>query len=168
MSLKRNNSDELNEDIDIEFKCSLPTLSNSKSLYYRFNTQRRILKWTGTFIMLVMTAATLAITEISYKKGIDLEPDCIKLQHSEQIHKYNHSLCDFIKQFEIPDTYYVTICLYQDEIIVDIRQFINGKETIKGVQINTRQWKYIQQIIPYINKTIEEAQNQKIMRDSIL
>ena len=87
--------------------------------------------------MLVMTAATLAITEISYKKGINLEPDCIKLHHSEHMHKYNHSLCDFIKQFEIPDTYYVTICLYQDEIVVDIRQFINGKETIKGVQINT-------------------------------
>ena len=113
--------------------------------------------------MLVMMTVTLAITEISYKKGINLEQDYIKLHHSEQIHQYNHSLCDFIKQFKIPDTYNVTICLYQDEVVVDIRQFINEKETIKGVQINTRQWKYIQQIIPYINKTIDEAQNQKMI-----
>ena len=168
MSFQRNNSDEFNEDIDIEFKGSLPTLSNSNSLYDRFNTQRRILKWIGTFTMLVMIAVTFAITEISYKKGINLKPDCINLHHSEQMHKYNHSLCEFIKQFEIPDTYYVTICLYQDEVVVDIRQFINGKEIIKGVQINTRQWKYIQHIIPYINKTIDEAQNRKIIRDSLL
>ena len=139
MSFKRNNSDEHNEDIEIEFKGSLPKLSSSNSLYDRFNTQRRILKWTGTFTMLVMMTVTLAITEISYKKGINLEQDYIKLHHSEQIHQYNHRLCDFIKQFKIPDTYNVTICLYQDEVVVDIRQFINEKETIKGVQINTRQ-----------------------------
>lgn len=168
MSFQMPNKNELDQDIDIEFNGSLPTLSNSNSLYYIFNTQRRILKWTGTFLMLVMTAATLTITEMSFKTGVNLESDCIKLHHSEQVHTTNHSLCDFIKQYEIPDTYYVTICLYQDEIVVDIRQFINGKETIKGVQMNTRQWKYIQRIIPYINKTIDEAHNQKIIRDSLV
>lgn len=167
MSFQRNNPDELNEDIFIEFNGSLPTLSNTNTLYDRFITQRRILKWIGTFTMLVMIAVTLAITETSSKRGINLKPDCIKLHHSKQMYKYNHSLCDFIKQFEIPDTYYVTICLYQD-VIIDIRQFINGKETIKGVQLNKRQWNYIQQIIPYINKTIVEAENQKMILDSIL
>ena len=78
----------------------------------------------------------LAITEISYKKGINLEQDCIKLHHSEQMHQYNHSLCDFIKQFKI---YQIPIMLQY----VSIRTkssliFVNGKETIKGVQINTR------------------------------
>ena len=125
MSLPKNNSDEFVEDIDIEFEgSSLPSL-NTNSLYDRFTTQRRILKWTGTFTMLVMIAVTLAITEIYYKKGPYLKPDCIKLHHYEQMNQINHSLCDFIKQIEIPDTYNVTICLYQDEINIDISQFVN-------------------------------------------
>lgn len=164
MSFQRNHSDEHNEDIDITFRGSLSDLSSRNSLYDRFHTQGRILKWTGTFALLVMMSVTLAITEISFKNGISREQDCIKLHHSKPLQQFNHSLCDFImKQIKIPDAYYVTICLYQNEVVIDIRQFINGEETIKGVQINTRQWKYIQQIIPYINKTIDEAQNQKML-----
>ena len=78
------------------------------------------------------------------------------------MYQINHSLCDFIKQIEIPDTYNVTICLYQDEINTKISQFVNRKETVKEMQMNYHQWRYIQQIIPYINETFNVAENQQI------
>lgn len=107
--------------------------------------------------MLVMISVTLAITEI--QKEPHVNPDCIKLHPYQQMYQINHSLCDFIKQIEIPNTYNVTLCLYQDEINIDISQFVNGKVTVKEMHMNIQQWTYIQQIMSYINKTFDEVKN---------
>jgi len=56
----------------------------------------------------------------------------------------NSSLCHFITQFVLPDHYFVTVCLYQNEISLDIRQFINGRPTIKRVYLTMKQFDFLE------------------------
>jgi hypothetical protein len=59
----------------------------------------------------------------------------------------NSTLCSFMKQFEMHEEYYVTVCLYQKEIRIDFRQFINGNPTVNGLYFNVRQWQYLKRLV---------------------
>jgi hypothetical protein len=76
----------------------------------------KILKLTGIVTLVSMVAVTLAITTNLYilehrRNGTDLT-----IQSPFTVN--NSSLCHFIKQFALPDHYFVTVCLYQNEILV--------------------------------------------------
>jgi len=80
----------------------------------------KILKLTGIVTLVSMVAVTLAITTNLYilehrRNGTDLT-----IQSPVTVN--NSSLCHFIKQFALPDHYFVTVCLSQNEIRLDIRQ----------------------------------------------
>ena len=64
----------------------------------------------------------------------------------------------------MPNGYYTTVCLYQNQVRIDLRQFLDGKATIKGLILNLRQWNYLQRLIPHLNKAIREAKQQKTVR----
>jgi hypothetical protein len=90
-----------------------------------------ILKWTGVVVLLALMTTTLALT--SRHNVNNNVTDCLKIK-SESHHEFNNTLCDFIKQFRLPENYYITVCLYQHSIL--IRQFISGKATIKGLSLS--------------------------------
>ena len=43
-----------------------------------------------------------------------------------------------MKQFPLPEEYYVTVCLYQKTMRSDFRKFISGKPTIQGFLSQTK------------------------------
>jgi len=85
--------------------------------------------------------------------------DCIKLATIPVTidQQFNSTLCSYMKQFEMPREYYVTVCVYQKEVRIDFRQFINGQPTIKGLYFDVRQWSYLKRLVPNIDTTIVRA-----------
>ena len=67
----------------------------------------------------------------------------------------NTSLCDFAKSFPISRQVYVTVCLYNKAIRIDLRLFLNHKATIKGIYLTTSQWKRLLAIVPFINGVLD-------------
>ena len=107
-----------------------------------------------------MVAVTLAITTNLYtlehrRNGTDLT-----IQLPVTIN--NSSLCHFIKQFALPDHYFVTVFLYQNGIRLDIRQFINGRPTIKGVYLTMQQFDLLKILLPQLHKEIINTRNLKL------
>lgn len=116
-----------NEDTDIDFETSLYNYSNSNFSNDCFRTQKNAFKWIALFVVFVMIVANLTLTEMGCEKEIRQGKDCIRLEHYSNANLINNSLCDYMQQFKIPDSYYVTICRYQNQVVIDIRRFINEK-----------------------------------------
>lgn len=66
----------------------------------------------------------------------------------------NNTLCDFIQSFSISGNVYLSICLYQETFRIDLRFFINKKETIKDLHLTTEEWQRLIKIIPIINNVL--------------
>ena len=54
----------------------------------------------------------------------------------------NLTLCDFIAQFEVfSSVKIVSVCVYQGKPRVDIREFYQGKPSIRGIWFTLNEWK---------------------------
>ena len=108
----------------------------------------------------MVVAVALAITTNIYTLEHRRNGTDITIQ--SQVTVNNSSLSHFIKQFALPDHYCVTVCLYQNEIRLDIRQFINGRPTIKGVYLTMKQFDFLKRLLPHLHKEIIIAWNLKL------
>lgn len=69
----------------------------------------------------------------------------------------NETACVFIKQYDIYQDTYVTVCNKYGVVLLDIRRFINNTATIIGIQLSERQWLRLKQVSPTIDRAISEA-----------
>ena len=112
----------------------------------------------GVIVLLGLTASTLGITSNLYsmEKSHWNVSDCKKIHHQPS---FNQTLCSYIKLFQLPDEYFVTVCKYNGRILLDIRQFLNRHATWKGISLSMTQWNYILSIRHHITKAIYDARN---------
>ena len=154
----RQNSVEEIDNMDVSFK-NYSIRSSLSSLYKNYDFHLDILKITGVIVLLSIMSVTLAITSNLYKVDtIKNVTDCIRLTAQTEDQQFNTTLCRYIKQYPLPENYFVTICSYQGEIRIDFLNFINNYPTIQGLYLNTRQWNYLKILTPHIEKCITHAQ----------
>ena len=156
----RVNSVEFQFDSNTSMESDYTVGSSLSSLYKQYAVHIKILKLTGIVTLVSMVAVTLAITTNIYtlehrRNGTDLT-----IQPPVTVN--NSSLCHFIKQFALPDHYFVTVCLYQNEIRLDIPLFINGRPTIKGVYLTIKQFDFLKRLLPHLHKEIINDRNLKL------
>ena len=84
----------------------------------------------GIIILLLITTALeiKTITYLNFKKAENVTTNIteIKVEH-------NKTLCTFIRQMKLSEKKRVTVCNYQNNIRVDIRQFVKNSASIKGI-----------------------------------
>lgn len=86
---------------------------------------------TGIIVLLSLLSATLVMTNSVYEMERKHNgSDCIRLpgQTYDSNEQWNSTLCDYMKQFPLPEEYFITVCLYQKTVRIDFRKFINGKK----------------------------------------
>ena len=129
--------------------------SSISELYHEYHMHINVLKWTGVIVLLSLTAASLGITSSVYKMDRMHwnSTDCIKIQEQPNL---NQTLCSYIKSFRLPSEYYVTVCRYGNRTLIDMRQFLHQKPTIKGVSLSVRQWTYMTAIRRHITSAIPQ------------
>ena len=134
--------------------------SSLSSLYEQYAVHIKIIKLTGIVTLVSMVAVTLSITTNLYTLEHRRNGTDITIQPPVTVN--NSSLCHFIKQFALPDHYFVTVCPYQNEIRLYNRQFINGRPTIKGVYLTMKQFNFLERLLPHLLKEIINARNLKL------
>ena len=122
--------------------------SSLATIYEQYSVHFSIIKWVGVLVMVALTSTSLAFTSDLKKKEYT---DCMKIMTTESTPDLNGTLCNYIKQFALPNDYYVTVCSYQGLVKLDVRKFIGRKATIKGIAMNVNQWNYLQRLVPRIN-----------------
>lgn len=140
-----------------------PSISSSlESTYERYWIHINILKWTGVVVLLALTTTSLSmVVNLKTVKCVNSTSDCIKILSTSppnfSLPDINNTFCRDIKQYPLPDEYFATVCRYQGQLRIDIRRFINGKASIRGIALNVRQWNYLLQIHSFINAAIKDA-----------
>ena len=88
-----------------------------------------VLKWTGVIVLLDLTTYTLGVSSNLFhmEKSYWNESDCIRI-HGQP--NFNQTLFTYTS-FRLPQEYYATVCKYGNRTILDIRQFLNLKPSIK-------------------------------------
>lgn len=130
--------------------------SSLMNMYHQYEIHINVLKWTGVIVLFIFTASTLWITGSLYLSS-NMSKHNMNVSNydiNEQNLTFNQSLCSYIKHFRLPGEFMLTVCEYNKRTIIDIRQFLNNKPTIKGISLSQRQWDYLRSIIQYITRVI--------------
>jgi len=132
--------------------------SSLSNIYNQYEMHINILKWTGVVVLLALTASTLGVTSNLYtsENPHHNESDYIKKYPSQP---FNSSLCSYIKPFQLPNAYFLTLCKYKASTIVDIRQFLNNKPTVRGIALTSNQLNYLLSIKQHVSRAIYQSSN---------
>lgn len=133
--------------------------SSLSSIYQNYDFHFDIIKMTGIIVLLSLLSATLVMTNSVYEMERKHNGShCIRLpgQTYDSNEQWNSTLCDYMKQFPLPEEYFITVCLYQKTVRIDFRKFINGKPTILGFYLKLNQWNYLKRLQKYIDLSIKE------------
>ena len=115
-----------------------------------------IIKWIGVFLVLSVCALP-GIIIIVTSSGHNLPP---YYDHTREVMPdTNQSACVFVKQFHLLYRTYATVCNIDGYVFLDLRQFVNGSQTIIGIALESNQWTRLKQLIPSIDEGFLEARN---------
>lgn len=118
---------------------------------YGGNMKRHIraIKWIAMTFMVAVGVSIPGIVLVSVSSHSQTLVD--------QAEKLNHTACLYAKQYHLNENVYITVCNMNGDVLLDIRQFLNNTATIKGIQLNLRQWLTLKQMSRPIDVAIMEA-----------
>jgi hypothetical protein len=134
--------------------------SSISELYHQYHMHINVLKWTGIIVLLGLTTSTLGVSSNLFhmEKSYWNESDCIRI-HGQP--NFNQRLCSHIRSFRLPQEYYATVCKYGNRTILDIRQFLNLKPSIKWISLSITQWSYLLSIRQHITRAMYQASSEE-------
>ena len=69
----------------------------------------------------------------------------------------NGSLCSYFRQWTLSDNIELTVCNYLGSVRVDIRAFVSGKATIKGIWLTITEWQELSKLFKLIQRSLNKA-----------
>lgn len=130
-------------------------ISSLNSLYDQYGIHINILKWTGFVVMMALIASTLGILSSLTTEKSMIKSDCIKVVQTNMENTGNTTMCEYIRKFNILHGCYLSVCKLKNQIVIDFRLFNGENPTTQGIFLDMRQFRYLQQLIPHIAKTID-------------
>ena len=119
-----------------------------KDQFSVFSKQRLFKNLTLTLsIMLIFVNCILTTTVLLtiHNQGVQTQ-----IEHDRTIQTKNQCFM----QYGLIDGIKVSLCGVKREKKIDIRLFLNGKSTIKGIQLNEEQWMDFMSYIPVLDYTM--------------
>lgn len=87
------------------------------------------------------------------------------LEIEERLHdvtRYNQNMCTSMRQYGLDNNIVATVCVYGGRTRLDIRQFLNGRATIKGIYLPLSSYQMLILHWDAIRHEMEEASYQDI------
>ena len=115
-----------------------------------------------TFAMLlVCTNVVLSSRRENKDHPIDYEMNVPRVPHLRNDSMGEHGS----SQFNLGQSNkLLTVCSYQRRIIIDVREFIGDRPTIKGIQLTTREYFTLKVLMPRVTDKL--LRQMKLLRDS--
>lgn len=105
------------------------------------------LKWVGVILIALSCSVP----------GIVFLNDTGSHNSDAQPQKLNKTVCRYIKQYDLLDSTYITVCNRDGEVFSDLRQIINNTSIITGIKLSLKQWQKLKQLAPLIDTAMYEA-----------
>ena len=77
----------------------------------------------------------------------------------DYVMEVNQTACSYLKQFDLKDNAFLSVCNRDGEIMFDIHLFLNQTATISGIPLNLRQWNVLQRALNSVNRAIEKGEH---------
>ena len=159
--LNKTESLEMLDNPDNYIERSTSITSSLRSIYDQYAIHFDAIKCTGFIVLLALVTTMLSITSnIKEEEITGNSSDCIQIGIRPPS-ELNNTLCTMADQYPIPNEYFATVCKYQGDIRIDLRHFINGKPTIRGIYLSVRQWNYLQVLATRINRSVKKMRVYK-------
>lgn len=111
-------------------------------------------------LIATITSFTICVCDLS--QGQHHVPTTITKTVSLPEHPINNTLTANCSQsLYLNNDMYVHVCWYGEEVLIDIRQFVNDKASIKGIGLKKSQWTKLIQQTKTVNKYILELEFEK-------
>jgi len=93
-------------------------------------------------VLLLATLATLIAfsTYVYHETQNNCESDCIQINETTKLKKSKHVFKNCSNGYALGDDYFVHVCLYKGEVIVDIRKFIGNRPLRIGIGLKKELW----------------------------
>ena len=130
---------------------------NSVETTVSLRVHMNVLKWMSVILILVTCTTTIVIVVTSVASHPECPVDYQVSIDDERQPDMNQTSCVFVKQFSLQEGLYATVCNDEGHIFVDIRRFLNGTATIRGIPLNINQWGILKQAGSRIDKAMTEA-----------
>ncbi len=109
-----------------------------------------IAKWIGASVIIVVALSGIILSSLAAAREHPMD-------YEVKIDDENRTACVFVKRYDLRDGIYLTVCNLGGEVIIDIRRFLNGTATIRGIPLNLKQWLTLKQITSTVDTAINEA-----------
>lgn len=135
----------------------LAATESDASFLSKFKKRISVIKGIGISIMIIVACIAPGLVVLGSTPKYFDHQDHIKMN---DIH-FNFTARNFMKQFYLQQSIYLTVCIRDDFVILDIRRFFNQSASILGIPLNTRQWFRLKQLTHAIDAAISHVQNAK-------
>lgn len=149
-----------NMTIETSVETELIGQDTSERGYDNLRCHMTIVKWIGIILIVsTCTSTVFVLVGMSISRhSKSSEVDCvIKLEEESQRPNVSETACVYVKQYNLRENTYVTVCNREGEVFIDIRRFLNGTATILGIPLSLHQWLTLKQVTPLIDRAITEA-----------
>jgi hypothetical protein len=127
------------ENVDVEESVSF----RNTSLHYHLN----FIKWIGIIVIALICTIPVFLIYVYSDCGVPANDGDIRPN-------LNQTVCTFVEQFHLQDNLYATVCNQANYVFLDIREFINGTATIRGIDLNLLQWISLKRFTSSIDKVM--------------
>lgn len=104
----------------------------------------------------------LAVTKAPGKTGIF--SDCRVIAYNQfkpdsDDETFNFTGCNYVRSFQLPINFRISVCMCNETVQIDLRQFLGETSTTNGIHLSFRQWDYLQHISNHVYLAIKEARH---------
>ncbi|KAL4221135.1 hypothetical protein ACF0H5_019394 [Mactra antiquata] len=126
---------------------------SDESILKLFNKRFHTIKKCGLVLMVLIVCLTPGLVIIT------------STPHHIHQHEYiemndiivNQTACGYIKQFDLLENIYLTVCNRDNFVLLDIRRFFNQTASIQGIGLNIHQWSQLKKLLHLIDTAISKS-----------
>ena len=156
--VERNDEQPIRFTMGSKMPSQLSLASDMASIYEKYSMHIDVIKWTAVVVILALMSTSVAVTSGMSRRLPKNNTDCkkITIDYGSSGVVINKTTCGYLKQFDLPGYYKVTVCSFQKQVWIDIGHFKDFKQN-NGVLLNAKQWRYIQRLRTTINDAVKRA-----------
>ena len=110
---------------------------------------------TVKYLTLIFNASVIIIILVGclivYTKPLET-----RIDNAENKTVFVRDTCGFRYKLKL-ERVWISVCYLQKTPVVDIRQFINNRPSIKGIQLSVQEWKSLLDWIPTVNYIVNNG-----------
>ena len=111
------------------------------------------IKFIGVILLIITTALSISVVLSIHEWNHMNTTQCGNMTDCIVLHVGPDPICEFTKQFDLPDEYRLSVC-GSDHL--DLRRYVNNQSSVQRININRQQFDYILMISSFVYRELNK------------